>query len=224
MMDFNELFEDKTKYGTKLKTSQYQENGKNIIVDQGQSDIAGYTNIEEGLFTDVPVIIFGDHTRVVKYVDQPFFLGADGTKILKSKYLDANYKYLYYALKYIKIPNTGYNRHYKWLKESKFKYPAKKEQKQIVFILDKTTNLIQKYNNQLKLLDELVKARFVELFGDVQHEEKYKGIPLGELCTMMSGGTPSTKFEEYYEGDIPWISTVSLGPNHIDGSTAVQQS
>lgn len=187
MMDFNELFEDKTKYGTKLKTSQYQENGKNIIVDQGQSDIAGYTNIEEGLFTDVPVIIFGDHTRVVKYVDQPFFLGADGTKILKSKYLDANYKYLYYALKYIKIPNTGYNRHYKWLKESKFKYPAKKEQKQIVFILDKTTNLIQKYNNQLKLLDELVKARFVEMFGfPVSNTKGWKTEQMGEVAPAVN--------------------------------------
>lgn len=187
MMDFNELFEDKTKYGTKLKTSQYQENGKNIIVDQGQSDIAGYTKIEEGLFTDVPVIIFGDHTRVVKYVDQPFFLGADGTKILKSKYLDANYKYLYYALKYIKIPNTGYNRHYKWLKESKFKYPAKKEQKQIVFILDKTTNLIQKYNNQLKLLDELVKARFVEMFGfPVSNTKGWKTEQMGEVAPAVN--------------------------------------
>lgn len=206
MMDFNELFEDKTKYGTKLKTSQYQENGKNIIVDQGQSDIAGYTNIEEGLFTDVPVIIFGDHTRVVKYVDQPFFLGADGTKILKSKYLDANYKYLYYALKYIKIPNTGYNRHYKWLKESKFKYPAKKEQKQIVFILDKTTNLIQKYNNQLKLLDELVKARFVELFGNpLDGTAKYPIHQVGEVANSVDP-QPSHRTPPVEEGGIPYVS------------------
>ena len=47
MIDFNELFEDKTKYGTKLKTSQYQENGKNIIVDQGQSDIAGFVGMKK---------------------------------------------------------------------------------------------------------------------------------------------------------------------------------
>ena len=64
------------------------------------------------------------------------------------------------------------------------------------------------------------KARFVEMFGDVKHEEKYKGIPLRKLCITMSGGTPSTKNTEYYEGNIPWITTVSLGPNHIDGSTA----
>ena len=64
----------------------------------------------------MPVIVFGDHTRIIKYINRPFFLGADGTKILKSKIPDANYKYLYYALKNAKIPNTGYNRHFKWLK------------------------------------------------------------------------------------------------------------
>lgn len=63
--------------------------------------------MEEGLFKDVPVIIFGDHTRIVKYVEMPFFIGADGVKILKSKIDNANYKYLYYALKNAKIPNTG---------------------------------------------------------------------------------------------------------------------
>ncbi|WP_296880505.1 restriction endonuclease subunit S [Thomasclavelia sp.] len=188
MLDFNDLFEDKTKYGTKLKTDQYQENGKNIIVDQGQNDIAGYTNMEKGLFTDVPAIIFGDHTRVVKYIDQPFFLGADGTKILKSKYQDANYKYLYYALKYIKIPNTGYNRHYKWLKELKFKYPAKEEQKQIVFILDKIGYLIQKNNSQLELLDELIKARFVEMFGEpILNDKGWETKRLLELGKFKNG-------------------------------------
>lgn len=215
MIDFNELFEDKTKYGTKLKTSQYQENGKNIIVDQGQSDIAGYTNIEEGLFTDVPVIIFGDHTRVVKYVDQPFFLGADGTKILKSKYLDANYKYLYYALKYIKIPNTGYNRHYKWLKKLKFKYPAKKEQEQIVFILDKTTNLIQKYNNQLELLDDLVKARFVELFGDpIKNPKGWDVVTIGDIVTEVRYGTSKPAVEG---GKYPYLRMNNLTVDgHLD--------
>ena len=216
MLDFNELFEDKTKYGTKLKTDQYQGNGKNIIVDQGQNDIAGYTNIEEGLFTDVPVIIFGDHTRVVKYVDRPFFLGADGTKILKSKYLDANYKYLYYALKYIRIPNTGYNSHFKWLKKTEFKYPTKEEQMQIVFILDKIANLIQKYTSQIKLLDDVIKARFVEMFGSIHENKIYPYLSVKNITTVYSGGTPNRKKIEYWEnGTIPWVKTTELQNNHL---------
>ena len=95
-----------------------------------------------------------------------------------------------------------------------------KEQISICNRLDKLFGVIKLREQELQLFDNLIKARFVEMFGDVQHEEKYKGIPLRNLCTTMSGGTPSTKFPEYYEGDIPWISTVSLGPNHINGSTA----
>ena len=72
MKTFDEVFEDKTRYGTKLKTDEYQEHGMNLIIDQGQKLIAGYTNKEKGLFKDVPAIIFGDHTRVVKYIEVPF--------------------------------------------------------------------------------------------------------------------------------------------------------
>ena len=63
---FDEVFEDRTKYGTKVKTNQYQESGKYLIIDQGQEQIAGYTDIEDGLLEEVPAIIFGDHTRVIK--------------------------------------------------------------------------------------------------------------------------------------------------------------
>lgn len=98
--------------------------------------------------------------------------------------------------------------------------PCIEEQNLRADSLSKLEKIISLREDELRQLDDLIKARFVELFGDVQHEEKYKGIQLRELCTTVSGGTPSTKFPDYYEGDIPWISTVSLGPNHIDGSTA----
>ena len=143
MKYFNEIFIDKTKYGVKIQTGEYGKQGKHIIVDQGQNQIAGYTDREDGLFEEVPVIIFGDHTRVIKYIDQPFFLGADGVKVLRIKDGNTDYKYLYYALKNVKIPNTGYNRHFKWLKESKIEYPDIKEQRKIVRILDKVSDIIQ---------------------------------------------------------------------------------
>ena len=98
--------------------------------------------------------------------------------------------------------------------------PKYEEQVHRSTVLAKLEAIIEQRQYELDKLDELIKARFVEMFGDMQKGSKYKGIPLRELCTTMSGGTPSTKYPEYYEGDIPWISTVSLGPNHIDGSTA----
>ena len=168
MKAFGEIFIDKTKYGVKVQTSEYSELGEHIIIDQGQSQIAGYTDREEGLFEEVPVIVFGDHTRIIKYVDKPFFLGADGVKVLRSKDENANYKYLYYALKNAKIPNTGYNRHFKWLKNIQINYPAVEKQAEIVAILDKVSSVIRKREDELSVLDDLIKARFVEMFGDPQ--------------------------------------------------------
>lgn len=101
-----------------------------------------------------------------------------------------------------------------------FSVPPLSEQKEISEIFENLYSLIKMRKQQLYQFENLIKSRFVEMFGDIQHEEKYQGIPLREICTTVSGGTPSTKFPEYYEGDIPWISTVSLGPNHIDGTTA----
>ena len=70
---FTDVFLDETKLGHKIQASEYQSFGNYPIIDQGQSQIAGYTNVEDGIFSDVPAIIFGDHTRVIKYVDTPFF-------------------------------------------------------------------------------------------------------------------------------------------------------
>ena len=173
---FEDVFEDVTKLGAKIKTDEYHPNGKYRIIDQGQEAVAGYTDLEDGIFENVPAIVFGDHTRIVKYVDQPFFLGADGVKVLRSRFKDANYRYLYYALKSVKIPNTGYNRHFKWLKEAKIYYPNSEEQSKLVLILDGISSVIEHRQQELRKLDELVKARFVELFGDP--ELNPRGLPV----------------------------------------------
>ncbi|MDY3740172.1 MAG: restriction endonuclease subunit S [Selenomonadaceae bacterium] len=191
MKAFYDIFEDDSRNGTKLKTDEYCVTGKNCIIDQGKELVAGYTDREEGLYIDVPAIIFGDHTRIIKYIDKPFFLGADGVKILKSKVDNSNYKYLYYALKNAKIPDTGYNRHFKWLKEVQIKYPNSDIQADIVRILDKVSEIISKRHRQLNELDMLVKARFVEMFGDPQLNPKgWKVVNISEVV----GGKVSNGF------------------------------
>ncbi len=159
MEAFNDIFEDCTSLGKKIPKDDYLEEGKHIVIDQGQNIVAGYTNLEDGLFEDVPAIIFGDHTRIIKYVDEPFFLGADGVKLLKAKKENANYKYLYYALKNARIPDTGYNRHFKWLKEVSIQYPSPEKQKEVVQVLDKLSSIIDDRTKELAYLDGLIKAR-----------------------------------------------------------------
>ena len=208
---FDEIFEDCTKLGTKIKTDEYHSNGKHPIIDQGQEMVAGFTDLEDGLLDAVPAIVFGDHTRIIKYVDCPFFLGADGVKVLRSKVPNANYRYLYYALKNAKIPNTGYNRHYKWLKELEIEYPPIDQQVKTVKVLDKVESIIYNRQNQLQKLDELVKARFVEMFGGIHDSSLYPYVPVKELTHVISGGTPSRDVLEYWrDGTIPWVKTTEL--------------
>lgn len=198
---FTEVFEDVTKIGRKIPTSDYHENGMYPIVDQGQNDIAGYTDESDGLFTDVPAIIFGDHTRVLKYIDTPCFLGADGVKLLKAKISDANYKYLYYALSSANIPNTGYNRHFKWLKEVDIPLPSGIQQENIVTVFDKIGELIALRKEQLAKLDQLVKSRFIELFGDP--EQNPKGWPVVNITEIIGGKVSNGFFakREAYRDD-----------------------
>lgn len=213
MKSFDEIFIDKTKYGVKVQTTEYGEVGEHIIIDQGQSQIAGYTDREEGLFEEVPVVIFGDHTRVIKYVDEPFFLGADGVKVLRSKDDNANYKYLYYALKNARIPDAGYNRHFKWLKEVQINYPDSDKQAEIVELLDKVSSVIKKREDELCALDNLIKARFVEMFGDPTTNPK--GYPikvLSEIAEYWNGLT-------YKPEDVSDEGIIVLRSSNIQNAT-----
>lgn len=205
---FDEVFEDVTKLGVKIKTDEYHPIGKYQIIDQGQEAVAGYSDLEDGVFENVPAIVFGDHTRIVKYVDQPFFLGADGVKVLRSRFKDANYRYLYYALKSVKIPNTGYNRHFKWLKEAKIYYPNSEEQSKIVSILDGISSVIEHRQQELQKLDELVKARFVEMFSSCQHIAS-----MNELCSIITDGTHQPP--KFQDNGIPFIFVSNLVNNTV---------
>lgn len=191
MAKFTDVFSDETKRGRKIQTNEYLQTGKNPIIDQGQAQIAGYTDLEDGIFTDIPAIIFGDHTRIIKYVDTPFFLGADGVKVLKCKIPNTDYKYLFYCLQNIKIPNTGYNRHFKWLKESDIFLPPLEEQRRIAALLDKVTDLIAKRRAQLDKLDLLVKAKFSELFDGINET-----VPLSYYIERLSAGKSLAGEEE----------------------------
>ena len=214
MAKFTEIFEDVTKQGAKIPTNLYLENGLYPIIDQGQSQVAGYTNETEGLFTDIPAIIFGDHTRIIKYVDTPCFLGADGVKLLKAKDPTANYKYLYYALCNADIPNTGYNRHFKWLKEIEIAECSIEEQNSIVTQFEKIDTLICLRKQQLSKLDELVKSRFIELFGSQCHNEKH--YPYGKIDDVAEIYLGLTHTPEYIETGVKFISAKNTSCDYLD--------
>ena len=152
-LKFDNVFKVANNKSTKIKNSDYLESGSIPIVDQGQSLIAGYCE-SSNTYTDIPVIIFGDHTRCVKWVDFDFCMGADGTQVLKVQ--SSIYpKFGFYILSFVDIPNLGYSRHMRELKEKEFKIPSSiHEQKKIAQVLtlaDREIDLYQRQLDKLKL-------------------------------------------------------------------------
>lgn len=128
-----ESFENKTSSNKKLPTKDYSDAGKYAIIDQGQEFIGGYSDKTDFVFDgELPIIIFGDHTKCIKYIDFPFIQGADGVKILKPISI-VDSKYFYYALQNIHFPDLGYRRHFPIFKDYQFPLPPTlAEQQRIV--------------------------------------------------------------------------------------------
>ena len=132
---FSEKCYDDTSSATKVAAADYQKSGRFAIYDQSQDcNIAGFTDSEEGLCYNYPAVLFGDHSRVVKYINQPFYIGADGVKIIRPKEENLLPEFLYYDLLYHNIPNTGYNRHFKYVKMLKLTEATLDKQKQFLQI------------------------------------------------------------------------------------------
>src|SRR5699024_5087918 len=104
-----DLLIDDSRNSLKIKKRDYIEVGDTPIIDQGKELIGGYSDVEDGFYKEKSYIVFGDHTRILKYIDFPAFIGADVVKILKNINEEvAITKYLYYFLSTISIPYIVY--------------------------------------------------------------------------------------------------------------------
>ena len=112
------------------------------------------------------------------------------------------------VIKYIKLGN---------LTDARIELPNLKKQKNIVEELDKVNSIIKLRNEELRELDYLIKARFIEMFGSPESDEKYPQIAIKDFTEVISGGTPDRKNNEYWEnGIVPWVKTTELQNNHIN--------
>jgi len=123
--------------GKRVKQSTYSAIGKIPVVDQGQDYIGGYIDDDAMAYDgELPVILFGDHTRSIKYIDKRFAVGAEGIKILKPA-AGYNPKFFYYLLRSLQIPSRGYSRHFQFLKQFHLPIAPPDDQELIVAEIEK---------------------------------------------------------------------------------------
>jgi type I restriction enzyme S subunit len=213
--------------GIKLKQKEYLQKGKYPVVDQGQELIGGYSN-DESLVVDspLPLIVFGDHTKVKKFIDFKFIAGADGIKVLRPKKY-YNSKLFYYFLHCIKFPDKGYARHFQYVEKVFIPLLPLPEQNIIVdkieelfSELDSGVAAIKKAKEQIKtyrqaVLEYAFSGRLfdplspIQVVGDInkaaepkttygkQLPEGWKWVKLEEVCEKIQDGSHFSPKNQY---------------------------
>jgi len=208
---------EKVKATTKLQSSLYKDSGTYPIVSQEKELISGYWDIKEDLFChSTPLVVFGDHTMVVKYIDFDFVVGADGVKILMPKPFLLP-KFFYYWVSSVQIQSRGYARHFRYLKETSVPIPSQSEQQRIVDILDAEFAKI----DALKENAEKNLQNAKDLFQAVLRRKLYSTYtqPLVDVCLGIVDCPHSTPKKSTKKTEYPCIRTSELGKGEILWST-----
>lgn len=183
MVSLLEAVDDVTRGHKKVPKSAYEEVGSTPIVDQSMDFICGYTDAIPTLVSP-PYIVFGDHTRELKYIDFEFVPGADGVKVMKpAEGIDP--KFLYYYLKAHPVQALGYSRHFKLLKELSIPLPPLAEQRRIAAVLDEVDDSLARVNQSLGDLLQLKQELFTDLFLRIERES----TAIGEYLESTQYGT-----------------------------------
>ena len=200
--------------GKRLKQRDYKPEGVLPVIDQGQQQIGGYTDDQSLAFDgDLPVVLFGDHTRSVKLVNHPFAVGADGVKIFRPA-AGVRAKYLYYWMKSAPIPDRGYGRHYQFLRQLSVPLPWEAQQDEIVAELEKQFSRLdeavanlQRVKANLKrykaaVLKAAVEGRLVETEAELARREG-RSYETGEQLLQAALVARRSKWDRRIQYDEP---------------------
>ena len=162
---------------TKIPKESIKETGKiPVITQEVDKFISGFTDGVEPI-TDLPLIVFGDHSCSFKYVDFQFVRGADGTQLIKTNN-EVNIKFVYEYLKSIDIENSyKYERHFKYLKNTLIPLPPLDIQQKIV---DECKKVDEEYNTSRMTIESF--RRIIQEKADSLYQNVTELMRLGSIC------------------------------------------
>ncbi|WP_312609562.1 restriction endonuclease subunit S [Mammaliicoccus sciuri] len=163
--NFLDIFKVVPSKSNQIKSSEVMINGNIPVVDQGKNKFLGYSNqMSKRIENYNDLIVYGDHTTVIKKIDEPFIIGGDGVKLLTSK--DGSLvQYLFVLLQYFNVIPEGYKRHFSILKTKSMKFSSsKKEQEKIGEFFKKIDNIIDKQSNKVESLKERKQGLLQKMF------------------------------------------------------------
>ena len=201
---------------TKIEQNEIQEKGKYpVITQESEKFISGYTD-EENVISDLPLVVFGDHTCVFKYVDFPFIRGADGTQLLKTNKDEVFAKYFYYYLCSIKVENSSkYERHFKYLKTEKIPLPPLDVQKSIVAECEQIDVEYQNAQEEIVTMQESISTVVTEIKGtetklsdivELKNGLNYTKSSTGEVIRIVG----VKDFQNYFSPKIDELESVQI--------------
>ena len=211
----------------KLKSKDSLEHGRFPVIDQGQSDISGYSD-DENLVVEAsesnPVILFGDHTRLLKQISQPFVPGADGTKLFRAKsFWDA--RFVYQMLRAVKLPDKGYARHFQYLRDSVLPLPPLPEQKRIADKLDAVLARVDACRDRLDRVPAILKrfrqsvlaaatsGKLTEEWRGTLETIGWNTMSLADICLSVTDGDHQAPPQA--ETGIPFITIAAINDGHL---------
>ena len=147
--EFKDIFKTISVRDYQIQQREIADKGEYPVISQSSNYIEGYSKRKDKVLEiNKPVIVFGDHTRIVKYIDFPFIIGADGVKVIETN-IDAKYAYYLLLRTSTMIENKGYSRHFQFLSKHLYIIPPLAEQKRIVNVLTDIYNLLDEISSQL---------------------------------------------------------------------------
>lgn len=208
----------------KIPKNKFLIEGNFPIISQEKEFINGYWNDEKDVIEiKKSVVIFGDHTKIVKLIDFNFVAGADGVKIFQP-IDEINAEYFAYYLQNIKLDELGYARHYRLLKQINVPIPPLEEQKAIVAKLDQAFVAIDQAKTNIEKnianAKELFQSKLNQIFSHKGEGWEMKKLDDITLIKGRIGFRGYTKSDLVNKGE----GAITLSPSNINNNKFITEN